>query len=73
MGKERMQCEREKEKNYTRERRRERKNKRRPHKADRTVEPTQDLNILGDKIFPHCMDTFPCKTCSFSSVRRMHK
>lgn len=49
------------------------KEKKTPAQLVWTEDLSHDLNILGDKMCPHCRDSFPRKTCSFSSVRGTHQ
>lgn len=49
------------------------KEKKTPAQLVCTEDLSHDLNILGDKICPHCRNSFLSKTCSFSSARGMHQ
>lgn len=49
------------------------KEKKMPAQLICTEDLSHDLNILGDKICPHCRNYFLSKPCSFSSARGMHQ
>ena len=70
-NKERTQCEKRDEENKGKKWRD--KKKKAPPQVDWTEELSHDLNIQGDRICSHSRDSFPPKTCSFSSVRGMHQ